>query len=151
MAGQLRYQTIQVENRMPARFGPSARGAAVGAGVKLLHKSMKALNGFAVSWRVNREIEKLRPQIERAIQGVEERMLQSRPDAGVLVVAGVQEWATPDPTGTRAQTFLSIHIGGAGTDPAKIVKEYIDQPRMVQGPSQGWRRRDLFIWVTRTT
>ena len=150
-ASNLRYQTIQLDNRLPVSGGPSAEGLALGAGVKLLHKTMKALNGWSVSWRVNREVEKLAPRIEAAIDGVEQRHRQSRSDAGVLVVVGTQEWATPDPTGTRAQMFLELHLGGAGTNAATVLREYRSRPKLLQGPAQGWRRKDSYVWVTRTS
>lgn len=134
------YQTIQVQLRAPMQAGPTTRGQAVGAGVKLLHKSMVALNRMSVSWRVNRELEKLAPQIRRAMPPI--------CPSGVLVVVGIQEWAAPDATGTRAQTFLSIHIGGAGADPNVVLRLYLAQSRMVQGAARGWRRRDEYLWVT---
>lgn len=145
----LRYQTLQVPRGFSAPGGPSARGNAVGAGVKLLHKAMKALNGWAVSWRVNKELEEKRPQIEAAIGRVEERLQQSRPDAGVLVVVGLQEWAIPDPTGTRAQSFLSLHLAGSGIQPDKVLRDYVSRPQLVQGAAKGWRRKEVFIWATR--
>ena len=135
----LKYQTVQVENRPIVAGGPSPRGAAVGGGVKLLHKASIALNGWALSWRVNEELKKLSPQIQK---------LMPTGSGGVLVCVGVQEWATPDPTGNRAQTFLSLHIVGSGLTPDPILQRYIQQPRLVKGAASGWRRKDIFIWIT---
>ena len=132
------YQTLQVETRMPLEGGPSAGGQALGAGVKLLHHASKALNGWAVSWRVTREIESRRAEITREMP----------PGGGVLVCVGTQEWDIPDPTGTRAQTFLSLHVIGGGTNPTGLLQSYLMQPHLVQGPAKGWRRRDAFVWVT---
>ena len=143
------YQTIQVPNRMPMAGGPSARGTAVAAGVKLLHKASVALNRWSVSYRVNRELEKMAEKIEQAMQAYEVRFQACMSDTGVLVVVGTMEWEHPDATGTRAQSFLSIHIGGAGSDARKVLREYLATPSMVQGAPRGWRRKDAYIWVTR--
>lgn len=148
MAQQLFFQTIQ-PTRAPTPNAPSADG--VGAGVKLLHKASKALNGWAVEWRVNQEIDKLRPRIEAAIAEVDKRFHQTRPDAGALLVVGIQEWERPDPTGTRAQTFLSLGIAGSGTSAPEVMRRYRSQPQLVAGAPAGWRRREQFIWVTRST
>lgn len=145
----LRYQTIQVQNRPITAGAPSAGGLAVGAGVKLLHKASQALNGSAVKSRVNSEIEKLKPQINTALDRLEQQHRQSLKDAGVLLVVGIQEWERPDATGARAQMFLSIHIGGVGTSPADVIRAYNNQPRLVQGPARGWVRKDDYIWVSR--
>ena len=139
--GDYSYQTLQIDNRVPPTGGPSARGQGVGAGVKLLHKASVALNQLAVSVRVNRELQRLSPEIDR---------LMPR-SGGVLVCVGTQEWERPDPTGSRAQMFMELHIAGAGADPGTVLRAYQAQPRLVQGPPQGWRRRDVFIWVTRRT
>jgi hypothetical protein len=135
------YQTLQVENRAPFRGGPSASGLAFAAGVKLLHKASKALNEWAVSWRVNREIEAREAEIKR----------QMPPGGGVLICVGMQEWDTPDPTGSRAQSFLSLHIVGGGRDPVTLLRRYQMQPQLVLGAPKDWRRRDVFVWVTQST
>jgi len=132
------YQTLQLPTPSMTSAGPSAGAQAVGAGVKLLHKVSTALNGWAVSYRVNRELENLAPEIDK-------QMPQS---GGVLICVGIQEWAIPDATGTRAQMFLSIHIAGAGQSPQVVLEQYLMRPRMVAGAPTGWRRRDEYIWVT---
>lgn len=134
----LQYQTIQVENRAPVQHGPSAGGQAVAAGVKLLQKASKALNEWSVSWRVNREIEARQAEIRRLMP----------PDGGVLICVGTQEWDTPDVTGTRAQSFLSLHIIGGGREPLSLLRRYLMQPQLVQGAPTGWRRRDTYVWIT---
>jgi hypothetical protein len=135
---EFNYQTLQVEPRAPMTGGPSPRGVAAGAGVKLLHKASVALNNLAVSYRVNREIAERSEEIQRRMP----------PNGGVLLCAGIQEWARPDATGTRAQMFLSLHIAGAGADPHGVLHGYLMQPRWVHGAAPGWRRRDVFIWAT---
>jgi hypothetical protein len=131
------YQTLQVDNEEIPAYGPSACGLAVGGGVKLFAAFSVALNGWAVSHRVNQELDRLAPEIQR----------QMPRNGGVLVCVGIQEWDTPDPTGFRAQTFLSLHIAGSGQTPETVVQQYVRQPRMVQGAPKGFRRRDVFVWV----
>lgn len=132
------YQTLQIDDRLPLSGGPSSKGQAIGAGVKLLHKCAVALNDWSISYRVNQELKKISSTImEKMPRG-----------GGVLVCVGLQEWEYPDPTGTRAKMFLSIHIAGSGNDPVFILNRYLSQPQIVQGAPKGWRRRDLFIWVT---
>jgi hypothetical protein len=151
MEGQgLQYQTIQVQNRVPMRGGPSTRGAAVGAGIKLLQKASKALNGFAVSYRVTREIDKLQPKILNLMSAFEAREEQSVPGLGVLVVVGIQSGDPAKFVADPGKMFLSIHIGGVGTDFRQTVKKYIRRPKIVAGPSRDWVREDHFVWVTRS-
>jgi hypothetical protein len=135
------YQTLQMEDRTPFVGGPSAEGEAIGAGIKLLQKASVALNSWAVSWRVNREIEARAAQIKR----------QMPARGGVLLCIGIQEWEAPDPAGVRAQSFLSLHIVGSGPDPVSLLNRYQMQPQLVQGAPKGWRRKDCFIWVTPST
>jgi hypothetical protein len=135
------YQTLQVENRLPQSGGPSTGGQAVAAGVKLLHKASKAMNEWAVSWRVNREIEARAAEINRVMP----------PNGGVLLCVGTQEWEQPDFTGSRAQSFLSLHVVGGGSDPVALLNRYLSQPQLVQGAPKGWRRRDAYVWVTRAS
>jgi len=149
MSSRFMYQTIQLPGRYNGAFGPSARGDAVGAGVKLLHKASIALNRWSVSYRVNKELEALALEIEKEMSSYEEQHPSAAVETGVLVVVGIQEWAIPDPTGTRAQMFLSIHVGGAGCDPVAVMKDYVSTPRLVPGAAKGWRRCDEYIWVTR--
>ena len=133
------YQTVQVEKSVPPTGGPSASGRALGAGVKLVHAASKALNEWAVSSRVEREIEARRAEIERQMPAA----------GGLLLCIGMQEWETPDATGTRARSFLSLHIVGGGLNPRSLLERYLSQPQLVQGAPGGWRRRDEFVWVTR--
>ena len=123
----------------PALDGVPGHSKVRRAGVKLLQKAAIALNGLAVSYRVNREITQRADQIRR----------QMPKDGGVLLCVGMEESELPDPMGTRM--FLSLHIAGAGKDPRSVFHGYLTQPRLVQGPAEGWRRRDEYIWVTSTS
>jgi len=123
---------------MPRSAGPSSAGVAIGAGVKLLQKAMIALNGWAVAHRTNAEIKNLETKI---------RQLMPK-GGGVMLCVGIQEWEMPDPTGARAQSFLSLHIVDAGTSPATILKKYLHQARLTQGAAKGWKRKDVYLWVT---
>ena len=133
------YQTLDVRDQRFISGGPSATGDAVGAGVQLLQKAAIALNGWAVSWRVNRELTARSAEIRASIP----------PGGGVLVRVGIQEWAQADSTGARAQTFLSLVIAGSGRDPTAVLWKYVNQPHLQQGAPPGWVRRDVYIWVTR--
>jgi len=142
------YQAVPVNYKALTKGVPSTRGQAVAAGVKLFQKSSIALNRYAVSRRIEKEIDKIHPQIEEAMSTYENKIRQNRPDTGVLVVVGISEFQ--DPTGARLQSFLGIHIGGAGSDYASVLKRYQNTPRLVQGAAKGSRRIDKYFWVTRT-
>ncbi len=133
------YQIVPSKPENTFKGGPSVGGQAVGAGIKLLHKALTALNGFSVAWRTERELEKLSSEINA----------QMPAKGGVLVCVGIEEWKYPDPTGFKAKGFLSIHIAGVGSDREKVLKDYLSTPVIVQGPSKGWVRKNCFIWVTR--
>lgn len=148
MATAFMYQTIQVPNHRPMSSGPSSRGAALASGVKLLRKASIALNQWAISYRVNREIEKLTPDISRAMSDFEGGQ-QCHVDTGVLVVIGIQESEHTDATGLRGQAFLSIHLGGAGSSPNQVLRRYLYQAKIVQGGPRSWRRIDKYLWITR--
>jgi hypothetical protein len=145
----LKFQTLQVSNRLPPAGGPSARGAAVAAGVELLHSASIRLNMWSVTYRVNKELEKLAPKIEQAMLNYE--ALNKNPPAttGVLVVVGLKEWEHPDPTGTRAQGYLNMHIGGVGDNFRTVVGRYLSIPGFVQDAPKGWRRETAYVWATR--
>jgi hypothetical protein len=134
------YQTIQVSKQVSLPQGQSMKGKAVGSAIELLHKAAVALNGWAISYRVNKEIGKLSHKIDKLIPAAK----------GVLICVGIKEWEMPDATGAKAQSFLSIHIAGWGNDPKKLVHDYLIHPRLVQGASEGWVRKDVFLWVTKT-
>jgi len=107
--------------------------------VELSHKATVALNGWAVQYRVNKELDKLKAEIEKKMPA----------KGGVLVCVGIQEWEMPDAAGAKAQSFLSIHIAGFGTDYNSVLQHYQSQPSLLQGAPKGWLRKDVFIWATR--
>ena len=144
-----KYQTLQIPLRPVVAGGPSARGTAVGGVVKLLHKASKALNGWAVSRRVNNEIEKRNSDIEAAMISFEEKFQECRPSTGVLLAIGLKEWAIPDPTGTRAKSFVYVHIAGAGNDAKSVLRKYANQAKLLPGVPRGWRPITQYVWVTR--
>jgi hypothetical protein len=145
----LRYQTVQVEARGPMNTGPSPRGAALGARVQLLAKASRALNGWAVSFNANRQIEKLKPQILSLMSRHEAQARQTLPDLGVLLVVGIQ-FADPSKfAADPGQVLLGVHIGSVGTNFRFVLNQYIHQPKIVAGASKDWKRRDVFVWVTR--
>ena len=147
--GKYKYQTIQVRpTRIPGSgSGPSTRGRAVGAAVELVDMVFDNLNQRAVQYRVNQELENLEPEIEERIRTSTDG---ADPGFGVLVHVGIQEWATPDFTGTRAQMFSFIHIAGAGINPRKVYQdEVVNKKRWEPGVPDGWRLKNLFIWVTK--
>jgi len=148
--GDLRYsyQTLRVQNRSISAGGSSGGGLA--AGVELLQKLSIALNGMAVSWRVNRELQSMNPRLESERQAFARQIGVPVPRVGVLVVVGLMEWRHSDPDGNRAQSFLSIHSAGAGTDAATVLRQYLSTSRLLQAPPDGWSRRDEYVWVTIT-
>lgn len=148
-APELQYRTLQVRNKALHKGGTSVRGKAIGSAVELLHSVSFTLNRWAVGHRIKSELRRMDGDIRKAIANYEAAQRQSNPQIGVLVVAGVQEWERPDPTGSKAQTFLSIHIGGIGTNYTEVVRKYRNTPKMVQGAPDGWVRKDAYIWVTR--
>jgi hypothetical protein len=146
----LQYQTVQVNNRPTMAAGPSARGTAIGAGVKLLAKASTALNGWAVSFNVNRQIEKLKPEILSLMTRHEAQVRQSVPDLGVLVVVGIQKGDPKKFFADPGRMVIGAHIGGVGTDYREVLNQYLGQAKIVQGPSKDWIREDAFVWITRT-
>jgi hypothetical protein len=135
---QYKYQTLKVKSTMPFKGGPSTKGQAVGASVELLHKAVVGLGSLGLGWRINQEIEKLEPEIRKAMPR----------NGGVLICVGVKEWEHADPVGAKARMFLNMHVAGAGSRPDQVVKQYLARPRMVQAAPKGWVRVDEFIWVT---
>lgn len=87
-----------------------------------------------------KEIKKIEPQIIK--------QLTPFPSHGCLIVVGIKEWAIPDPTGTRAQAFLSLYIGGSGLNYNVVLKNHFSVPRMSQGAPKGWRRKEKYVWAT---
>jgi hypothetical protein len=135
------YQTVQlVKTATPSRVPANSKAQAVGGAVKLLHRASIALNSFALSKRVEDELKKLEPRIEKVLPE----------KGGVLVIIGVKEWAIPDATGTRARSYLSMHIAGAGSSPKTVLGRYRSMPQLVQGTAKGWRRVEEYVWVTAT-
>jgi hypothetical protein len=94
---------------------------------------------FGVKYSIKRELEKLADKI-KAVKGG---------NAGVLVVANIKEWDTPDPTGARAKMVYSIHIGGVGNNFRAVYQKYLIQHKLLQGPGEGWRYYGSeYVWVT---
>lgn len=132
------YITIQPApvSRNPNRVDQS-RAKRAGSAVDLFHTASLKLNSYAVTRRVEHELKALEPEITKIMP----------PNGGVLVVVGIKEWAMADATGSRAQSFMSLHIGGTGASAKSVVADYINRPRMVQGAPRGWRRVDSFVWI----
>ena len=145
----LKFQTIQI----PKRFSPagrlSNRGTSVAAGIKLLHKFMIGMNHMAVSHRVSKELENLTPEIQRQLLESETRYKRSSGFVGVLIVCTTMEWKFPDATGTRAQGYLGMHIGGSGTNFRSVLHEYWSQPKITRAAPKGWQEKAAFFWATR--
>ncbi|NBB70113.1 MAG: hypothetical protein GVY33_07285 [Alphaproteobacteria bacterium] len=150
MSSGLRFQTVQIETRAPTVGSPtSPRGRATGAAVKLLHKTSVALNRLSVAHQADNAIEARKDDILERIHAHERLLQRSDPRVGVLLVVGAKEWKIPDATGTRARSFLGLHLGGTGISPDRVVRQYFRRPRLVRGVPPGWRRRDEFLWATR--
>jgi hypothetical protein len=67
----------------------------------------------------------------------------------VLIVAIVEEWEDPDPTGARAKSVYSVYVAGAGNDYKTVFRKYHSQLNLSQGPHDGWRHHSSeYIWVT---
>lgn len=118
---KFKYQTIQVQNRIPFVAGRYARGTK--GAVRLLHAAMDTINDFTIALAVNRELNKKIKSIERVMEDFETRIGQCRFDTGVLIVIGFQEWRQPDSTGMKARLFLSLHIGGVGTNLQRVYQK----------------------------
>ena len=141
------FQTLQVP-RTFTMHGKKGAGNAVGGAVKLLHKSIKALNSWAVQYRVNQELKKHEDKIEAELAKVESS-LNSGKQPGVLLAIGLMEWEAPDPTGTRAKAFVYMHIAGSGISPERVLQKYRSVSNLVPGVPRGWRPLTNFVWVTR--
>ena len=149
----LLYQTIQLpKTRFPKmNTGPSIRGAGIAAGVDLLQKTSVALQGRAISLKVNMELKKLNNTINSMMLDYEQTIHQCRSDTGVLVIVYTREWVTPNfMTGDRASTFHGIHLGGAGSYSTKVLTRYNLTPRLEQNAPQNWRIKTEYLWVTRS-
>ena len=140
----LAFQTIQVPQDIraarlsrPETKNPAANEGAI-AGIRLLAKAAQALNGWAVAQRTNSELESLKPKIEAVMPR----------DGGVLICVGIQQWATPDPTGATAESFLFANVCGSGNDAAGTVQKYLSEPQLTQGAASGWKVNTIFLWAT---
>ena len=144
-----RYQTLQVPLPQQTTAIPYTQRSTVGAAVRLLHMASKALSNWAVSSRVNKEIESRHAEIEAAMREYERKFPQHRGSVGVLLAIGLMEWAIPDATGFRAQRFNYLVLAGAGSDPRSVLTTYVDQSKLLPGVPRGWRPVTKYVWVTR--
>lgn len=138
------YRTVKIDMRAlqakwSRRAGPSAKGSGVGAGVQLLQKGLIKLGELGLAHRTKRELEKLEPDIEKAMPKT----------GGVLVRVTTKQWKHPDPTGARAKGFMGASIAVTGPTPQAAIRKWYSRPRFLQGAPEGWVKSDQFLWVTR--
>jgi hypothetical protein len=139
----LKYYTVQAPRSSIATSGdPSSRIKTAEAGADAANYACVELHEWAISRRINDEVEKFSDQIKKVMPNGA---------GGVLVYVDMHEWETPDFPGNRAQSLQSIYIVGSGLTPGPILERYLRQPRLMQGPNPGWRRKPSYIWVTRST
>ncbi len=143
MAG-LQYRTVKVNMRAlrakwSGKAGPSAKGSGVGAAAELLQKAVIQLGEFSLGYRIKKELEKLEPDIERAMPKT----------GGVLVRVTVKQWKQQDPTGAKAKAFMGAGIATTGATPQAAFRKWYSQPRLLQNAPKGWVTSDQFVWVTR--
>jgi hypothetical protein len=110
-----------------------------GSAVRLAPTVLSWIADAGLSRRVDRELERLRPEIDR----------QLRPGTGVLIVVGFQESKVPDVNGYRSTTLLDAYVAGAGASAPEVVERFLDSDRLDRGAMAGFVRRDAFLWVTR--
>jgi hypothetical protein len=65
---------------------------------------------------------------------------------GVLVIIHMQEWEQEDFNGMRARSLLGVSIEG-GPDQQTALRNWRSQPRLLQGPADGWRSFDQYAWI----
>lgn len=144
--GKFLYHTVQVDMKgLRAKWsnpsGSSAKGKALGAAADLFNKAMVKLGDMSLDHRINKELEKLQPSIEKAMPAA----------GGVLVRVTTQQWKVPDFTGHKAKAFLEAGIAGSGRTPQDALRKWYLRPRLLQGAPSGWVPSDKFIWITRKT
>lgn len=142
--GKFLYHTVQVDMKaLRARWsnpsGPSARGKALGGVADLFNKAMVKLGGISLDHRINKELEKLQPAIDKAMPAI----------GGVLVRVTTKQWKIPDFTGHKVKAFLDAGIAGTGRTPQDALRTWYLRPRLLQGAPRGWVPSDRFVWVTR--
>lgn len=94
---------------------------------------------------IQREVRKrLGTNLNNGVQAI-----LSRGD-GVLVVIALQEWEQPDFNGNRARLLLDVHIQGGKTQPQAEAR-WNGTPRLLRGPSKGWRVTTQFGWIPPVT
>ena len=64
---------------------------------------------------------------------------------GVLVIIRMQEWARPDFNGMRARGLLGVYVEGGKTQEEALEKWR--QPKLLQGPPEGWRDYEEYMWL----
>lgn len=143
--GQLSFQEIRILEKPgtpdPERdeYKNPAASETKQAGIQLLHSASKALNGWAVEYKVNQEIDSMKPLI----------ISRMPENGGLLLCVQIQAWATPDPAGATAESYLSTHIAGTGSSAEQVLTSYRNQAQYEQGSSKGWKRKQIFVWVTK--
>ncbi len=136
MAEQFKF-TYLVERPSATRSNLAGRAKTMNAIADAVEMVSTALYGASVNYRINQELKRLTPQINRRM-----------PTSGGVLVCLL--FVGPPVQGHPAPTMLnSMHIAGSGASAMAVYQRYKDTPRMTQGVSGGSLMTESFIWVTR--
>lgn len=104
---------------------------------QLLGVAIQSIGDLGIQRRVQNELQTTHAQfIERTLSRGE----------GVLVVISMQEWSQADFNGMRARTLLSVSVESGPTQEAAL-RNWQSAPRLMPGPSQGWRAFEQYSWI----
>jgi hypothetical protein len=107
------------------------------SGVKLVPAIAQWAAEKGLQSSIRAEVAKMQPSIQKDMPV----------SGGVLVVVGIQESQHEDVQHQRSRSVLEAHVGGAGASAEPVLRNYLSQPNLVKGPAEGFRRRDIFLWV----
>jgi hypothetical protein len=65
---------------------------------------------------------------------------------GVLVIVRIQEWDASNYNDQRARSLLAVYVE-SGPNQAAALANWRGQPRLLQGPAEGWRAYEQYAWI----
>ena len=116
----------------------NTKGAAEG-GVKLIAKAMRWLHEVGFEKQIKKSIES-----DAIIEKISSEMSDNQ---GVLIEINYCEWELPDFNGSKAKSFLSTYVVGAGDNPESVLRLYLQTTRLSGSLGRGWIVKHIYIWV----
>ena len=142
----LTYQTVQPDRRgRPVNVSRSSRGRGASGAARLAVSALNFINNLVLAARIQAEIERLQPEIERRFAEYDGADHFVHP-IGVLMVICIRE-PFPDAAGNSVPSLKYVRVAGAGRHPRYALH---GGERVVTAPNRtNVRDKKIYLWVTR--